>query len=111
METRLASQLDFSVVFYKQMDRCGDLSSKVHSENGSMQAGVYNYKQAVDHLSSTVYRYWDDDYLKRVDKINYTNNLIEMLEQIDMKYQQIMNLSFRAKVIREEPLEYYGPEK
>lgn len=111
METRLASQLDFSVVFYKQMDRCGDLSSKIHSEKGDMKAGVYNYKQAVDHLGSTVYRYWDDDYRKRVPTIQYSGNLIDMLKLIDKKYQQIMNLSFRAKVIREEPLDYYGPEK
>ena len=111
MDRKLQNQLDFNVVFYRQLDRCGEISSEVHGDgNTSAEAHIRNYKQAVDHLASTLYVYWDHDYLKRVPETKYQTPALKLLELVDKKYQQIIALAFRHKVIREEPIEYYGPQ-
>lgn len=109
-DRKLSQQLDFNIIFLRQLDRCGDLSTRVHSEEGTIKSAVYNYKVAIDHLASLAHRHWDKEYKKTVPDTRYHQDLLKMMEKTDRKLQLIIDLSFRRQIIREEPTEDYENE-
>lgn len=110
METRLTNQLDFNIVFYRHLDRCGELAAKIHESTGKMQVGVFNYKEGVDHLESLIWRYIDDAYLEKVPMNDYGGDLYALLKNTKEKLRWIMLYSFKKQIVREMPIDDYGDE-
>ncbi len=108
METRLQNQLVFNIIFYRHLDRCGEIANSMHEAGGSMTKGTYNYKEAVDHLESLIWRYIDDEYLEKVPANEYESDIFTLLRNTKEKLRWLMLYAFKKQIVREMPADDYN---